>query len=486
MVLFILIKQGGQMTSEATIYYYSINGFSYDYRYYWDTEEDAATKFHASVSLNVTADLRAGLTYSVLPPDPMSDTLWVDINPSSDTYAITLDGMNAYTANIDSSVIGIDWTMGGVSHSSVVMELEVVKGENTADGYEYGTRYYFVLGGDDLPDFSSLSDFTHFSETDTYITEVYPATGDYGPGVLIPWANVVDATVLGADEEIWGTAGRDVLSGGYGDDYFYSSEGNDTYKGGAGYDQVTFQDDPAGVVVNLAKGRGTDGWGDTDKFVSIEMLRGSMYDDKFIGAKGSQIMRGLAGDDYMNGGRGVDSVRYDRDYRYEGTDGVTVNLKAGFAIDGFGDRDTLKNFENVRGSDYADKITGSNGKNLLQGGDSNDLLKGLGGNDTLEGGDGNDKLDGGNGNDMLAGGAGFDRFIFSGKFGNDTISDFRTAGIKEKIDLSGVTAIKNFADLMNNHISDIGGHAVINDGAGNTIDLYGVIMDDLAKNDFLF
>ncbi|MGE4325403.1 MAG: calcium-binding protein, partial [Pseudodonghicola sp.] len=211
-----------------------------------------------------------------------------------------------------------------------------------------------------------------------------------------------------------------------------------------------------------------------------------MHDDKFIGAKGSQIMRGLAGDDYMDGGKGVDSVRYDRDYRYESTDGVTVNLKAGFAIDGFGDRDTLKNFENVRGSDYADKITGSNGKNLLQGGDSNDLLKGLGGNDTLEGGDGNDKLDGGNGNDMLAGGAGFDRFIFSGKFGNDTISDFRTAGIKEKIDLSGVTAIKNFADLMNNHISDIGGHAVINDGAGNTIDLYGVIMDDLAKNDFLF
>jgi len=474
------------MTSEATLYYYAINGFSYDYRYYWDTNKDKATGFDASVSLDVTAAPNAGFTYMIEEVDLADGTIWVDISPDAETYDITLDGMNAYTTDIGASIVGVNWTLDGVDYSTVVLELEVVKGENAAESYEYGTRYYFAIGGDDLPDFSSLAEYMNFGETDDYITGVFVPTGAYGEGALIEWGDVIDAEVIGADEDIWGTAGNDVLSGGYGDDYFYSSEGNDTYKGGVGYDQVNFANDPAGVIVNLAKGTGTDGWGDTDKFVSIEMLRGSLYADKFIGAKGSQIMRGLAGDDYMDGGKGVDSVRYDRDNRYGGTDGVTVNLSQGFAIDGFGDRDTLKNFENVRGSDYADKITGSGGKNVLQGGDGNDVLKGLGGNDTLEGGDGDDKLDGGNGNDTLIGGAGFDRFIFSGKFGNDVITDFQTAGIKEKIDLSGVNAIKSFADLMNNHISDIGGHAVINDGLGNTIDLYGVMVDDLAKNDFLF
>ncbi|GHG87049.1 calcium-binding protein [Pseudodonghicola xiamenensis] len=474
------------MASTANTTYYSINGFSYDYRYYWDSDDDTPTRFDASVSLDVTAAPEAGFTYTIEEVDLADGTIWVDIAPSADTYVLTLDGMNAYTSNIDSNIIGIDWTMGGTSHSSVVLELEVVKGEVAADGYEYGTRYYFVLGGDDLPDFGSLSDFVAFSETDTYINDVYPATGAFGPGVLIPWSDLVDTEVLGADEDIWGTAGRDVLSGGYGDDYFYSSEGNDTYKGGTGWDQVNYANDPAGVSINLAKGTGTDGWGDTDKLISIEALRGSLFDDNLIGAKGGQTFRGLAGDDLINGGKGVDAVRYDRDYRYGGEEGVTVNLAKGFAIDGFGDRDTLKRIEDVRGSDYADKIIGSGAKNLLQGEAGNDVLRGLGGKDVLEGGDGRDKLDGGNGDDILTGGAGFDRFIFSGNFGNDMVTDFRTAGLKEKIDLSDVTEIKTFKDLMNNHISDVGGHAVIDDLNGNTIDLYGVTMDDLAKNDFIF
>ena len=165
---------------------------------------------------------------------------------------------------------------------------------------------------------------------------------------------------------------------------------------------------------------------------------------------------------------------------------MTVRLNKGFAIDGFGHRDTLSGFENAMGSDFNDRIYGQKGNNTLIGLDGADKLFGLNGRDTLEGGAGRDVLNGGNGNDVLSGGAQADKFVFSGKFGNDTITDFQTSGKAEKIDLSGVARIKSFRDLKNNHLSEVDGDAVISDNNGNTITLDGVAMDDLRVNDFLF
>ena len=61
-----------------------------------------------------------------------------------------------------------------------------------------------------------------------------------------------------------------------------------------------------------------------------------------------------------------------------------------------------------------------------------------------------------------------------------------TAGRVEKIDLSGVASIKGFIDLKNHHLSNVGGVAVIDDGAGNTITLNGHVAGDFSANDFIF
>ncbi|MAU95182.1 MAG: hypothetical protein CMP81_04715, partial [Fulvimarina sp.] len=55
----------------------------------------------------------------------------------------------------------------------------------------------------------------------------------------------------------------------------------------------------------------------------------------------------------------------------------------------------------------------------------------------------------------------------------------------EKIDLSAVTAITSFADLAANHLTQVGGNAVITDGF-NTITLNGVNIADLDAGDFIF
>lgn len=448
----------------------------------------------SSIEADVTVPTaNSTFTYSVSGHDDDGVAI-IDMNDNviqAIVGGINLDDPGFNVESESTLITQVTWSGG----TSVVLIVSLETGPNT------DTEFYVVVDGAPLPEADSVADWDSFAESITNITN---PTGALAPGQVISWASL-DSTSSTEDDEFQGTPGRDIFNGGAGDDFFYSSQGNDTYRGGTGFDQVAYTWDDNGVTANLKTGTATDGWGNTDTLVKIEMLRGSAYADKFIGNGGRNIFRGLEGEDTLNGGGGRDEVRYDRDDRYGGSEGVTVKLNKGFAIDGFGDRDTLRNFEDVRGSEFGDKITGNDGRNELEGLGGNDVLNGLGGNDTLLGGAGNDVLNGGAGNDTLKGGGGrdkliggagddllsgggmADRFIFKGSFGNDTITDFQTAGTKEKIVLSQIAEITSFQDLTDEHLSENGdGDAVISDGNGNTITLDGVAMADLTANDFLF
>ncbi len=219
--------------------------------------------------------------------------------------------------------------------------------------------------------------------------------------------------------------GNDSIYGLGGEDFIKADMGNDLVSGGTGYDtytlQESFYDDYAkrGANVNLATGVATDCWGGKDKLQSIEEVRGSRFGDTFTGSAASNTFAGLKGRDVIDGGKGFDTVRYDRDERLGGLSGVTVNLTTGVARDGWGNTDTLKNIESVRGTNYSDTMTGN--------ASANNLFGGLG-DDTLSGGGGADVLTGGGGGDRMTGGAGVDDFIFAREDGNDpwgdTITDF--------------------------------------------------------------
>jgi Ca2+-binding RTX toxin-like protein len=62
-------------------------------------------------------------------------------------------------------------------------------------------------------------------------------------------------------------------------------------------------------------------------------------------------------------------------------------------------------------------------------------IRGGSGDDILIGGRGNDIISGGAGNDVLTGGSGNNTFVFSGDFGDDTITDFKNG---DKIQFSGI------------------------------------------------
>lgn len=224
------------------------------------------------------------------------------------------------------------------------------------------------------------------------------------------------------NDELWGLNGNDTLVGGNGSDDLEGGRGTDTYDGGTSgndIDQLNFDDRvaPGGVVVDMFKGTDVDPWGNVESFTNIERIKGTRFVDVITGSNRNDQFRPMAGNDQVDGGSGTDTVRYDRDYLDGGNAGVTVDLGAGYGIDGSGDRDTLKRIENVVGSPAADTLKGDGGSNLIAG-----LV----------------------GKDELYGKGGADRFVYGSETdstvdpsGRDTIHDFNS---KDRIDLSVMDA----------------------------------------------
>ena len=185
----------------------------------------------------------------------------------------------------------------------------------------------------------------------------------------------------------------------------------------------------------------------------------------------------------------------------EGTlfgDDVLFNLQGNDVINARGGDDNLfsgDGRDKLIGGSGNDRLDGGEGKDRVIGGQGKDVLRGSGGNDRLEGGNGGDKLFGGaghdiliggKGNDILNGGGGNDDFIFADGQGINRIAGFEADNNAEDIDLSAVSAITSFNDLVNNHMTQNGNRVLIKDGNGLRINVLGTDIDDMNQGDFIF
>jgi Ca2+-binding RTX toxin-like protein len=197
-------------------------------------------------------------------------------------------------------------------------------------------------------------------------------------------------------------------TGGGGDDLIISNAAANTLNGGGGIDTVSYRTADSGVIASLILNAGLTGEARGDRYISIEKLEGSNFNDILTGSNGNDAgVSGLGGDDLIYGGNGNDILN--------GNDG----------------RDILY------GGNQNDTLDGGAGNDWLLGADGNDRLLGGAGDDVLSGDEGVDFLDGGAGSDQMSGGAGKDVFNFSNLGGTDRISDFYRG---DKIDVSDIDA----------------------------------------------
>jgi Ca2+-binding RTX toxin-like protein len=278
----------------------------------------------------------------------------------------------------------------------------------------------------------------------------------------------VSFTIAGIDndDELQGTGGSDLLSGGAGNDTLYGLGGNDRIAGGTGNDTGfgglgddlyavdSFSDqaeelsgegnDRVLAAVSYALGAGSEiellsaanqsGTGALNLIGNslaqtiigndgVNTLLGGGGNDVLFGLAGNDIVSGGTGDDTMVGGMGHDSYGVDSNDDQvieqigQGSDrvlaSVSYTLGSGMEVEllSAADQSATTNI-NLAGNELANNIQANEGDNILIGGGGNDTLYGLGGNDTLNGGDGSD---------LLIGGAGADDHVFRNVLGAGNI-----------------------------------------------------------------
>jgi choice-of-anchor C domain-containing protein len=283
----------------------------------------------------------------------------------------------------------------------------------------------------------------------------------------------------GGNDELFGDKGNDRLIGNSGDDYLDGGLGDDTLEGGSGTDTASYRSSTVGIWASLEAVGAFDTHGaGMDSYVDIENLEGSKFNDRLWGnneanlilagdgndivaarggndrvegGEGNDRLIGDGGNDYLIGGTGNDTLEgRDNNDRLTGGDGddillggsgkdraeytdasagVWVNLGITSAQDTKGaGYDTLSQIENLRGSEFDDRLWGDTGDNTLEGRDGDDIIDGKAGNDIINGGRGSDTLIGGDGDDVLIPGDNSQRAndTINGGAGSDTV-DYSTA-----------------------------------------------------------
>lgn len=244
--------------------------------------------------------------------------------------------------------------------------------------------------------------------------------------------NVLDGT--GGNDYIYGYAGEDTLSGGDGNDVLYGGAGADTLYGGEGNDQLSggegadymvggngndsyFVDDIGDEVIEFSAG-GVDTVVSTLKNYKLDAnvenlnlggsdaingsgnelansIKGNAAKNEIQGFGGNDSIYGYGGDDYINGGLGDDVLNGGDGsdlitFKVGATVGATVDLaKVGKQDTGYG-LDSIVGFENIEGTDFADKLYGDAGANKIIGLGGGDVIRGRAGNDDLLGSAGAD------------------------------------------------------------------------------------------------
>lgn len=331
-------------------------------------------------------------------------------------------------------------TATGGSGNDSINNFENISGSNYADGLT-GNALANILdgagGSDTLNGGAGADTMTGGSGSDLfYVDNAGDLVIEAGPegqgGTDTVYASISYSLGINVENLRIKTTGNVNATGNNLNNTLSAGTGDNVFDGGDGIDTVSYAYTSGGVNINLAStaAQATGGSG-TDTFISIENIIGSNYGD---------TLQGSAGDNFIEGGGGIDTGSYSA-----ATAGVTANLSSKTASGGAGN-DTLLRIENLTGSGYADMLTGSAAANQLAGGAGDDKLNGSSGNDSLDGGDGNDLILGGLGVDQLTGGAGADSFDFNklaemgtGSTDWDVITDFNGAE-GDRIDLSTLDA----------------------------------------------
>jgi parallel beta-helix repeat protein len=278
---------------------------------------------------------------------------------------------------------------------------------------------------------------TSTAQIDTVQASVSWTLGANLENLVLTGVSDIDGTGNERRNFITGNAANNVIDGAAGSDSMSGGDGNDTY----------YVDNADDTVIETSNSAGPGGIDSVHSSLAAYTLANNvehLYIDSAGAANGTgngldNTLFAGAGNNVLDGREGNDTVSFER-----AVSGVTANLSTSAQQNTLGSGlDTLKFFENLTGSAYADSLSGNSAANVLNGG---------AGNDTLVGGSGDDRLIGGAGTDNLSGGTGADTYAFGALSDmgvgalRDVINGFKTAD-GDHLDFTGLDANPLTADV---------------------------------------
>ena len=105
-----------------------------------------------------------------------------------------------------------------------------------------------------------------------------------------------------------GLAGDDELFGGDQNDVLFGGAGGDLLDGGRGFDYASYTDATAGVTLDILAPGSNAGDAAGDRYVRVENLVGSNFDDAISGGNVANVLLGRGGDDVIDGRGGADLI----------------------------------------------------------------------------------------------------------------------------------------------------------------------------------
>ncbi|ROM78459.1 calcium-binding protein [Pseudomonas brassicacearum] len=412
----------------------------------------------------VTINLKTGVHTGIAAGDTYTDIEVIRGSNFNDTFigdgnGIDFDGgVGTDTVDYSGSTAGVNVNIrlgtgtagtGGDAEGTILTSIETVIGSAFNDVFTAGP-YSTVTGvrleggaGDDIYNVA-------MGYTPTIIEQAGGGNDEVRVSVVNPnstflAANIERLTFVGTGAFTgYGNDSDNIITGGSGNDTLYGGAGADQFIGGAGTDVAGYLDSKEAVTINLKTGVHT-GIAAGDTYTDIEVIRGSNFNDTFVG-DGSGID--------LDGGVGSDTVDYSGS-----TAGVNVNIRLGTGTAGTGgdaEGTILTGIETVIGSAFNDVFTAGPYSTVtgirLEGGTGDDIYnvamgytptiieQAGGGNDEVRvsvvnpsstflaanierltfvgtgaftgyGNDSDNIITGGSGNDTLYGGAGADQFI---------------------------------------------------------------------------
>ena len=182
------------------------------------------------------------------------------------------------------------------------------------------------------------------------------------------------------------------LRGSNFNDTLVGNAGNNRLDGGLGIDRTFYAGATGPIFVNMAAGTVSGPGVGNDTLISIELVRGSVFDDVYVstGYAGASSVGSLPpGFNEFDGGAGNDHITGNGNTALSyltATNSVTVDIAAGTATGNASvGTDSFTGVNFIRGSAFGDTLSGSNNSagivEVFEGRGGNDIIDGRGGFD---------------------------------------------------------------------------------------------------------